>query len=298
MANKKTSALTSYTNPDRTADVLPIVDVANSELKKITPNSLLGITGHPVGNTDTQTLTNKTLTAPNISSPKLSGTTSGTYTIGGTPTFPSTVVSTTGSQTLTNKVLTSPTINTATISNPTLTINSISEYTAANGVTIDGLNIKDSALNTSNSVPNNAHNNTGAWGSSWALTSYTPTFTNLTVGNGTHSSGYTQIGKMVYFYLKFTFGSTSAISGGVNITSLPVTPKALTAADSVGFGLLVDSGTAEYPATFEYQSSTSVSIYVQNASGTYLTHSALSSTVPFTWTTNDRLTGWIIYEAA
>jgi hypothetical protein len=83
----------------------------------------------------------------------LSGTVTGTYTIGGTPTFPASVVTLTGNQTLTNKVLTSPTINTATIANPTLTVNTISEHTADNGVVVDGLTIKDSTLATANSVP-------------------------------------------------------------------------------------------------------------------------------------------------
>jgi hypothetical protein len=46
------------------------------------------------------TLVNKTLTAP-----ALSGTMTGTYTLGGSPTFPATVVSTTGTQTLTNKTI-------------------------------------------------------------------------------------------------------------------------------------------------------------------------------------------------
>lgn len=63
-----------------------------------------------------------------------------------------TIVGTSDSQTLTNKTLTSPTINTATINNPSLNTNSISEYTATNGVTIDGMNIKDGKLNTNNSV--------------------------------------------------------------------------------------------------------------------------------------------------
>lgn len=54
----------------------------------------------------TATLTNKTLTAPIFS-----GTITGTYTLGGTPTFPASVVTTTGTQTLTNKTLTSPVIN-------------------------------------------------------------------------------------------------------------------------------------------------------------------------------------------
>lgn len=62
------------------------------------------------------------------------------------------VVGTTDSQTLTNKTLTSPTINSPVIVNPTLQTDSILEYTAANGVTVDSLNIKDGKLNTNNSV--------------------------------------------------------------------------------------------------------------------------------------------------
>lgn len=150
--DQKVSALTTIPAVDRTTDLLYIVDTSAGTPNKVTPNALLGVSGNPVGDTDTQTLTNKTITAPAISSPVLSGTITGTYTIGGTPTFPSSVVTLTGSQTLTNKVLTSPTINTATIVNPTLTVDTISEFTGANGVTIDGLNIKDGALNTANSV--------------------------------------------------------------------------------------------------------------------------------------------------
>ncbi len=59
------------------------------------------------------TLTNKT-----IASPVLSGTVTGTYTIGGTPTFPATVVTTTGTQTLTNKTLTAPTLTTPALGTP------------------------------------------------------------------------------------------------------------------------------------------------------------------------------------
>lgn len=62
------------------------------------------------------------------------------------------IVGDTDSQTLTNKTLTSPTINTGTIVNPTITVDTVSEYTAANGVTIDGVKLKDGALATNNSV--------------------------------------------------------------------------------------------------------------------------------------------------
>ncbi len=151
MAEVDIADLTSLSSGDvdRATDVLEIQDITANQSKKITPNALMGISGAAVGTTDSQSLTNKTITAPNISDPVLSGTLTGTYTIGGTPTFPSSVVTLTGSQTLTNKVLTSPTINTATISNPTLTVDSISEFTGAAGVTIDGVLLKDSKMNGS-----------------------------------------------------------------------------------------------------------------------------------------------------
>jgi len=144
------------TNVDRSADYILVYDFNAAKLVRSNVNSLLDLLSHPVGIDDSQILTNKTVTAPTISSPVLSGTITGTYTFAGTPTFPSSVVTLTSSQTLTNKVLTSPTINNPTISNPTITVDSIAEYTSANGVTIDGLNIKDSVITTANSVTNAA----------------------------------------------------------------------------------------------------------------------------------------------
>lgn len=120
--------------------------------KKINQSVLLNIAGAPVGTTDSQVLTNKTLTAPTISSPVLSGTVTGTYTIGGTPTFPSAVVTLTGSQTLTNKILTSPTINGGTIDNATVTVDAISGHTSATTVTVANLQIVNGVLNTNSSV--------------------------------------------------------------------------------------------------------------------------------------------------
>lgn len=153
MANNVTIMdLDELTSVDRAADYLEITDATDSDnSKRANVNSLLDLASHPVGLTDTQTLTNKTITTPAVSDPVLSGTLTGTYTIGGTPTFPAAVVTLTGSQTLTNKVLTSPTINTATIANPTLTVDTISEYTAANGVAIDGVTCKDSDV-TANDI--------------------------------------------------------------------------------------------------------------------------------------------------
>ena len=59
-----------------------------------------------VGRDTTDTLTNKTLTAP-----VLGGVVTGTYTIGGTPTFPANVVLSAAAQVLTNKTLTNAVLN-------------------------------------------------------------------------------------------------------------------------------------------------------------------------------------------
>lgn len=152
MADFQIPDKTLLTAVDRAVDSWLVYDNSATALKRTTVNYALDLTSHPVGVDDTQTLTAKTLTSPTINGATLSGTLAGTYTIGGTPTFPSSVVTLTGSQTLTNKVLTSPTINSATITNPTLAVDTVSEHTSANGVTIDSLNIKDGKLNTNDSV--------------------------------------------------------------------------------------------------------------------------------------------------
>lgn len=141
MATSTISALTAASGNDPVNDYLAI-DVANiSTTQKINRNTLLGLGSAPVGLTDTQTLTNKTLTSPTVSNPTYSGTLSGTYTIGGTPTFPSGITQNTATQTLTNKTLTSPTINSPTITNATISADTLSGYTTSNAGTVYGISV-------------------------------------------------------------------------------------------------------------------------------------------------------------
>ena len=102
---------------DGVNDLIPIFDYSGTSANSVSRNNFLNIASQPVGLSDFQTLTNKTLTSPTVSSPTFSGTLAGTYTIGGTPTFPSSVVQLSATQTLTSKTLTSPTITSPTITN-------------------------------------------------------------------------------------------------------------------------------------------------------------------------------------
>lgn len=65
MADTKISGLTAYTTP-LAADLIPIVDTANSTTKKITWTNVLAAIA-----TATLTFTNKTLTSPSIATPTI-----------------------------------------------------------------------------------------------------------------------------------------------------------------------------------------------------------------------------------
>jgi hypothetical protein len=128
---------------------------------------------------------------------------------------------------------------------------------------------------------------TGAW------TTYTPTFTNLTVGNGTLVGRYCKIGKVCHLYIQLIFGSTTSISGTPTIT-LPI--------DSINVGFIAplwinDIGTADYYGGAQFGTST-ITLFVSNSSTTYTSNTSVSATIPMTWTTSDKLTINASYEVA
>lgn len=55
-----------------------------------------------------------------------------------------------------------------------------------------------------------------------AADTYTPTLTNITIGNGTTTAAYARATKWIDFRVRILFGSTTTIGGSVTI-SLPVT---------------------------------------------------------------------------
>lgn len=129
--------------------------------------------------------------------------------------------------------------------------------------------------------------------------SYTPTWTNLTVGNGTQTAYYriSETGE-VSCMVHLVWGSTTSISGAVSFT--PPVPVKYSAQDYVPIGGmgLVDTGTALYMGEAVYRYSTgNIEIRVINAAGTYAVWSAISSTVPHTWESTDIISTLLVYHA-
>lgn len=115
-------------------------------------------------------------------------------------------------------------------------------------------------------------------------TNYTPTWTNLTVGNGTVIARYAQIGTTIVFSVRITFGSTTSISGNPRI-SLPATLQT-SPLSLLGFGdvFAYEDGVGYHSGRGIVFSSTEVALYY-GASPL----AAISATAPFTWATDDVL---------
>ena len=130
-----------------------------------------------------------------------------------------------------------------------------------------------------------------------SYTAYTPTWSGLTVGNGTSSFVYAAVNKIVHVFGTFTFGSTSSITSSGPSMTLPLTRAAIDL-PIMGTGNYADSGVATYLALPLSFATTTVGFYAANASGTYLSETGISATVPFTWGTNDRIMVNLIYREA
>jgi hypothetical protein len=133
------------------------------------------------------------------------------------------------------------------------------------------------------------------WAGAW--TSYTPTYGGLTVGNATNTGKYIQIGKICFVTTKFVFGSTSIVTGSPIQQFMPIT-AANGDVINVGNCWFLDAGTADY-AGFVIKSTTAiVNVAAIGTAGTYGTPPSTSSTIPFTWTTNDQMNLNYCYEVA
>lgn len=130
-----------------------------------------------------------------------------------------------------------------------------------------------------------------AIGDSWSsyAVSWTAVTTNPSIGNGTLSGKYLQIGKLVIGSIDLAPGSTTTYGTGQWRFSIPIT--AADASMAVGSIRLFDtSGSSNQSGVFWQVSTTTV--------GPLTPSGQVSATFPFTWADGDRLAGTFIYQAA
>lgn len=132
----------------------------------------------------------------------------------------------------------------------------------------------------------------GAW------KSWTPSWTNLTIGNATVIAKYTKIGKTVSGFLKVTLGSTSSV--GTNpLFILPVAFSSNNGNIPIGQIRFDDTGTANFYGALELEADgLKAQIVSMAVSGAQISASSVSATSPFTFATGDVIQIAFTYEAA
>lgn len=126
-----------------------------------------------------------------------------------------------------------------------------------------------------------------------AAIAYTPTLGSVTLGNGSVAGAYIRRGRLIFWQVVLTLGSTTTIGAGPVTVSLPVTASSTTSPASQTTGTAIDSSAGPaYYAVNAIPNSTSVVSLTSNASPM----SGLATGVPFTWANTDVLAagGWYI----
>lgn len=231
--------------------------------------SVHGVTGSVVGTGGTQTLTAKTLTSPTINSPVVTnGTFSSPAITGGT--IAGTVTST---ATISGGTISSTTVNFG--SGGSINLGFSSTALTANSKTITAAEV--SALN-----------GLATW------TSYTPTVGGSgtpSIGNGTITGLYMQIGKTVTFKIAVTYGSTTSFGTGLTV-SLPSTPN------TTGVGQCISQQSANYYGGEALILADATVTPLATPSSLGGASRLLTTLVPFTWANNNKLYISGTYEVA
>ena len=258
------TSATSHSAGAAVQHVFNAVDATDFRTHEDATTNVHGVTGDLVGTSNTQTLTNKTLTAPAITNPTVTGGGSLAGTFTGTPTFDGAITLSgtpvisagaalsgtfTGTPTFDGVVtfntatlhLGRPLIERAASTNTALDAQVTGDAVARYNVRVSGLtewgdgvsgrdtNLYRSAANTLQTDDTFiAANIPGSW------TAFTPTWTaasgTTTLGNGELGGRYTRIGNTVFFFFRFQWGSTTtqSVSGTNWSFSLPPISAATT----------------------------------------------------------------------
>ena len=122
--------------------------------------------------------------------------------------------------------------------------------------------------------------------------SYTPTLSNITLGNGTLAARWARVGKTITGNIRFVAGGTTSYSAGNLALSVPVAPAAwISALDVIGSGWIDNgSGATRRGTTIQLASSGSSNMQHLYEGGTVMNNA------PFTFTTTSRISMQFMYE--
>lgn len=140
--------------------------------------------------------------------------------------------------------------------------------------------VKDGALNIQ-TLAQDIDTSTGKGLIAWQA--YTPTLTNVTLGTGSVSFVYCQLGKIVHVRGVIALAGTGAVggSGFVDFT-LPVAPTAPQFLAPMGQAQFYN-GTSIFNGQILYISGSTGRLTCQTTSGTYSTATDIQTNVPFAW---------------
>ena len=131
---------------------------------------------------------------------------------------------------------------------------------------------------------------------SYTWTSYTPTYNNFTLGNGSQTFGYLQIDKIVFVRGKLTLGSTSSVTGQIEI-SVPVSEGMEDFITTFQVSFYDNSASIQYSGAGRIYSGF-INLLAFKSDATYLTEPGTSGSVPITFAVGDVIIvgGW--YQAS
>lgn len=126
---------------------------------------------------------------------------------------------------------------------------------------------------------------------------WNPTISNLTIGNGTLTATYKIVGARIYKAIGIVLGSTSAIGSTMDIST--VITRLQTNYAILGEAAFVAGGSPYMGfARWIPAGSNVVRILVRKVDGTYSQFSNIAATVPNTWTTSDAIDAEYQYDLA
>jgi len=130
-------------------------------------------------------------------------------------------------------------------------------------------------------------------------TTWTPTWTGLTLGNGTVTAQYVRIGNGVWFRLYLLWGSTTAASSSANSFSLPLTASSFggVSGANIGNSKMYD-GTNQFEGPLPLTSTTMVTFRWFQVQGSGIKDANVTNAAPNSWITNNEWYAQGYYQAA